>query len=545
MKTQNSKPKTQNLKIQAEHQSGSNYFYAKLVVFVFLLGWLGFLLSEKIDLATADLGRHIKNGEWVVAHNFDLKNPDSPVHKNFYSYTHPDFPVVNHHWGSGVIFFELHKIFGFSGLSVFYIFLSVLTFAIFFYVAKRESNFTIAVILSLFLIPLIAERREIRPEIFSYFFAGFFLWFVWSWRKRELAANRLYILPILMIFWVNLHVYFFLGIFLFGIYWFFDILRLVFFRQSDEEFLETVGRVKTLTVVSAFSMLAAFLNPFGWRGLVYPLQIFKNYGYTIVENKSVSFVEKYGIINPNFLLIKIVIGALILSFVLLFFVDRKKISFTYFFFALFFGITGWMAIRNFTLLGLFALPILAANFNGIFTPNEKNNLPAKENGLALAYILVFIFAAFGNWQFATAHSEERGIGLLSSEMKAIEFLKNEKIPGPIFNNYDIGGYLIFNLPASPKGEPEKEKVFVDNRPEAYPDSFFSEIYKPMQDNPEVFQKIDEQYNFNVIFFYRRDITPWAQNFLRDIAKNSEWVKAYEDDYAIIYLKNNEKKKGDY
>ena len=73
------------------------------------------------------------------------------------------------------------------------------------------------------------------------------------------------------------------------------------------------------------------------------------------------------------MLIKVVLILMTLSFVLLFAVDRKKISIRYFLFAIFFGVMGWLAIRNFTLLGFFALPILASNFENIFTPNRKDN----------------------------------------------------------------------------------------------------------------------------------------------------------------------------
>ena len=81
---------------------------------------------------------------------------------------------------------------------------------------------------------------------------------------------------------------------------------------------------------------------------------------------------------------------------------------------------------------------------------------------------------------------------------------------------------------------------MDNRPEAYPDSFFSEVYKPMQENPDIFEKIDQEYNFNAVVFSRNDITPWGMNFLKTIKENPNWAKVYEDNYAIIYLKNNEK-----
>lgn len=504
----------------------------KIVIFLLLLAWFGFLMAEKIDLTTADLGRHLQNGRWVVDNHFNIFQKDSPVHENFYSYTNPDFQVPNHHWGSGVLLFLIYKIAGFSGLSLFYILLSLFTFSIFFLIAKRESNFTIALLLSLLLLPLMAERREIRPEIFSYFFAGVFWLVLWLWQKKELVTSRLFILPILMIFWVNLHVYFFLGLFLIGVFWLVEMLPIFFSKLEDEEFLKKAARFKSLSWVLVLSILASLISPFGLKGLLYPLQIFKNYGYTIVENKSVWFVENYGIVNSNFLLIKTVLALMILSFMLLYAADRKKISMRHLLFAFFFGVIGWMAIRNFTLLGFFALPILAANFENIFTPNRKDNSPAKENGLAVVYITVAIFAVFASYQFISLHSPDRGVGLLLGNEAAGEFLKSEKIAGPIFNNYDIGGYLIWNLPA-------REKVFVDNRPEAYPDSFFSEVYKPMQENPDVFKKVEAQYNFNAIVFSRNDITPWGMNFLKTIKNDPDWAKVYGDNFALIYLKNNE------
>ena len=85
----------------------------------------------------------------------------------------------------------------------------------------------------------------------------------------------------------------------------------------------------------------------------------------------------------------------------------------------------------------------------------------------------------------------------------------------------------------------QEKVFVDNRPEVYPNSFFSEVYKPMQENAAIFEKVDEEYNFNAIFFYAHDITPWGMNFLKNIKENSGWALVYDDNYAVIYLKKND------
>jgi hypothetical protein len=254
-----------------------------------------------------------------------------------------------------------------------------------------------------------------------------------------------------------------------------------------------------------------------------------------VENKSVGFVENYGIVNSNFLLIKVVLVLLALSFFILAIVNRRKVSAGNLVLAIFFGLMGWFAIRNFTLLGFFALPILAVNVKGVFSDEEGGNKEKrrmKEEGLTLFLIIVLIFSGFGSWRFLEQHWRDKGFGLLPGANAAADFLKKNDIKGPIFSDYDIGGYLIFNLP--------NQKVFVDNRPAEYPGDFFTKVYKPMQENPDIFKKVDEEYDFNTIVFYRNDITPWAQAFLKSIKDNQSWSPVFADDYAIIYLKNKER-----
>ncbi|MDD5489573.1 MAG: hypothetical protein PHP25_02760 [Candidatus Moranbacteria bacterium] len=487
------------------------------------------MYARKIDLATADLGRHIKNGEWVVEHKFNLRDKNSPLFENYYSYTNPDFSAINHHWGSGVVFYYIWKLFGFNGLSLFYILLSLAAFSIFFWIASRESNFTLTALLAFSLAPLMAERTEIRPEVWSVLFSAVFLFLLWKYSRGKMSWKWLLLLAPLQIVWVNFHVYFFLGLFLAGTFWFSEIARIVFQKLTDEEFAKKIKMVKVLTFMLFLVSLASLVNPFGLEGLLYPLKIFKNYGYTIVENKSVSFVENYGVMNPNFALIKAVLILTVLSFVLLLFVNRKKIFLAHLIFAVFFGVMGWVAIRNFTLLGFFALPVLAYNCHAVFGQKEGEKNFAKENGIAILYITVAAIGLWCNFKYVSAHWEKMGIGLEPGVAKSAEFFQKENIRGPIFNNYDIGGYLIFFLP-------EGEKVFVDNRPEAYPDAFFSQVYKPMQENADIFKKVDQEYNFNTVFFYSHDITPWGMNFLKIIQENPEWAKVFGDDYAVIYKK---------
>jgi len=76
-----------------------------------------------------------------------------------------------------------------------------------------------------------------------------------------------------------------------------------------------------------------------------------------------------------------------------------------------------------------------------------------------------------------------------------------------------------------------ENVFVDNRPEAYPPEFFQNEYIPMQQNDTIWKVEEQKYNFNAIWFYRLDMTPWAQQFLITRVSDPEWVPIFVDDYT--------------
>jgi hypothetical protein len=123
-------------------------------------------------------------------------------------------------------------------------------------------------------------------------------------------------------------------------------------------------------------------------------------------------------------------------------------------------------------------------------------------------------------------------GLFPDINRSAEFFKAEKLSGAIFNNYDIGGYLIYHLFP-------QEQVFVDNRPESYSGDFFQKIYIPMQQSEDVWKKYEQQYDFNVIYFSRHDLTPWAQPFLIRRLQDPAWAPVYTDAFVLILLKRND------
>ena len=64
----------------------------------------------------------------------------------------------------------------------------------------------------------------------------------------------------------------------------------------------------------------------------------------------------------------------------------------------------------------------------------------------------------------------------------------------------------------------------------------------MQEDEKIWNKYSTEYNFNSIFFTITDATPWGQNFLIQRVKDPIWIPVYADQFAIIFLKDNDENK---
>mgnify|MGYP001605336402 FL=1 len=198
-----------------------------------------------------------------------------------------------------------------------------------------------------------------------------------------------------------------------------------------------------------------------------------------------------------------------------------------------FAILSFLGIRHFSLYGLSLIPLFLNYSYILYTKTEDTQKLEKHIirsiGISVFMLIFILFFFRTNLPFYT----DFGIGLKENVNNSMNFYKTQDITGPIFSNYDIGSYLIFHLD-------EKEKVFIDNRPETYPVSFLQNEYIPMQNDDTVWDKEQNKWQFNVIYFYRLDMTPWAQEFLIKRISDPLWAPVFVDDYTIIFLNRNEK-----
>jgi hypothetical protein len=127
-------------------------------------------------------------------------------------------------------------------------------------------------------------------------------------------------------------------------------------------------------------------------------------------------------------------------------------------------------------------------------------------------------------------SKSVGMDVREDGKAGADFLLQNNLPGRIFNGFDNGGYTIYRLYP-------KYKVFVDNRPEAYPADFLQNTYIGLENNDDLRKEVFKKYNIHTVIFTHTDQTPWGINFVTHILADSLWKLVYYDEYSLILTDN--------
>jgi len=480
----------------------------KLLVILFL-SYCSLFFFARPHLPTLDLGRHIINGREIIENG-------SVFEDNHYSHTSPDFMAVNHHWLFGVFAYLGYELGGFPLLVISNALLNLLAIGGVLLVASKISSTKSALIAGVFLLPLLIDRNQVRPETISFLFSSIFLVILWFQTKKR--RWWLTALVALQIVWVNSHLFFVFGPGLVGAFF----LRSLFVKKFR-------WQLKSLGITLLGVVLASFFNPVAWRGVIQPFMIFSNYAYPVAENQSVWFFLKFHP-SPSYWYSAIV---LIITFGLVAYILKQRRSefLPLILITAVFAIAGEMVTRILSFFALLSIPLFSISFDSIWNKYAKTIHRLQENTLAVMIISTVSFVGLLiliRTSLFVPSLYSLGVRETPNANDSAEFFKTLNPSGNIFNNYDIGGYLIFHL------YPDY-KVFIDNRPEAYPSSFIENEYIAAQKDEQVWEEIAEKYDIGSIFVYYRDRTDWFEPFIIRRLDDPRWVAVYADQDAIILL----------
>jgi hypothetical protein len=103
---------------------------------------------------------------------------------------------------------------------------------------------------------------------------------------------------------------------------------------------------------------------------------------------------------------------------------------------------------------------------------------------------------------------------------AVAFIKQQALPGRLFNSYNWGGYLLWELPEYP--------VFIDGRTDLYNDEVINQWLQVVRAEPG-WQQILDRWGVRLVL-----IEP-AMPLVGHL-KNAGWQELYRDDVAVVYAR---------
>jgi len=480
-------------------------FYLPLLLLgVFLIA---FTVSSDFS---QDLGRHLALGKIMV-------ETHSVPSVNAFSYTNGTYPFLNHHWLAEVFFFLLFRAGGIGALQVLKVFLLFACVGIAYMTAVRFARPILTVGIGLVLLPFLVERSDIRPELIGYVLFSLLLWYVCN---PDIQKKFSWLPVPVMAVWINVHISFVFGFVLLGVH---AISGLVRWHENSKRYKP----VLKILLICAASVAVLFVNPQGLDGIAYPFRIFANYGYSIVENQTMFFLRGM-VFNP--LITYYFLFSVPVAFGMFLLVRKRKIDHAALF--LIFSLLPLWQIRHLPFFVLVALPFLSEAYEGTIEIPARRMLKsyAVPTGIGLLGvvfgILIWFFGANTYYQ-AFDMSKKFGWGAVEDGKAALNYVNAHPLKGNIFNNFDNGGYLIYRLYP-------RYRVFVDNRPEAYPKEFFQNTYIPLQEKDEVQQDVFRKYSIHTIIMAHTDQTPWARTFLARTIGDKRWRMVYLDSAYVIF-----------
>src|SRR5215470_8032775 len=227
-----------------------------LSLFLKLLSIGGGLLSD------GDTGWHIITGQNILK-TFTIPRADP------YSHTMNGAPWVAHEWLADVILALFHSAMGLNGPVLLSAAILVLTFLLLYSWMLRQTSEALTAAIFTIIAALGSMLHWLaRPHIFSLVLTlAFVIILDLYWRG---GRNRLWLLPLLMVLWVNLHGGYILGLALVFLYAAANlIIRVTASKEGDPLW----KAVKPLVIAALATLAATFVNPHGPAILIFPFHL--------------------------------------------------------------------------------------------------------------------------------------------------------------------------------------------------------------------------------------------------------------------------------
>lgn len=350
-----------------------------------------------------------------------------------------------------------------------------------------------------------------RPQMMSFLLSTVTLYLLDRYKRH--GENWLWILPPLMVLWVNLHSGFAIGFILIGAFIGGEIISQIMTSKAPETL--TWRGIGILILIAVLCVGALVINPYGVTMLTYP---FRTAGIGSLQ----AYIQEWN--SPDFK------GRETWPFLILLFGTMAAAGFSkrgwdWTDLALVSG-TAFLSLiwqRNFSVFAVAAAPVLARHLDTILVNQGwvlRRSRPVRGGLLILNWVILGlvllgaclkIYVALNAKTVTEAQAEFLPV-------RAAAYLNTARPAEPLFNTYNWGGYLLFTTP--------QYKVFVDGRTDLYDDLILTEWRLTLlgQNWEQTFQK----YGIRLVVI-EKDVPLVAQ-----LQSAPGWRLTYSDSQAVIF-----------
>ena len=495
--------------IQSLFPKRSDYFIPVLILVMV------FLLAARTPLDT-DLWWHLAAGRqsWQSG---------SPMVVDVFSFTRNGSQWINHSWLSQLMLYGLYQWGGWLALGGWVALLAATSMG-FVYAQMRGPA-----IFRAFLIVLASTVAAVvwspRPQLVSLALFSILGWvlFRYKWQKKD----QLWSIPVIFLFWTNLHGGWALGFMLLGLVLGGELLNHGLGNRSPE--VLTWLEIRRLAIWTAVSVPVLIIHPNGLAILKIP---FQTVGVQVLQQ----FIQEWS--SPDFHeLFQQPYLWLLLALLASFGLSGRRVDISDLLVVIWFGALGLIARRNFGPFALAAAPVLSrymwaaihnrSDFHtsepdawgpGPEDPIKFRRRPRWQKAVNLILVGVFGLAAMIKLYIVTYPDLVNANADLSNPAGAINYLAQHDAEGRVFNEYNWGGYIIWQYP--------RLQVFVDGRTDLYGDTIIGEWMQILQAKDDWAKRLEHWQVDWVLIDGSRPLAGALQP--------SQWEKVFSDDHSVLF-----------
>lgn len=482
------------------------------------------MVGPKFVSADGDASRHLTVGEYMLSNGI--------LRQDVFSHTKAGEEFVPYEWLAETASALTYRVAGLAGPVLLHGAAIALTFALLYsHLRRRGHPLLLALAVTLLAAASSALHWLARPHVFTFLGTAVFASALDLWYRRQTRRRALWLLPAVMVLWVNAHGGFLIGLILVAAYAGADIMR--WLARDGFEAEAARDRLRALALPAIATIGATLVNPAG-PGLY--AHVTGYFGKRLLVNRTHEYL------SPDFHEADALpFLAMLLGLILCFGWSRIRpslhegllcVGFTYF---------ALHSARNIPLFAIIAAPIVAAQLEAFALPSlatrwhrvvgtvadfvsRRNEVYGRMEDRARGHL--WPITAVGGLVLAAAFQVHSGVEPLNvrfdsarQPVAAAEYLKANPPEGNGYNELVWGGYLLHQL------WPEKQ-VFIDGQTDFYGEELTRD-YLRVAELSNGWQSVLDHHDVRWVIY------PTNTPLVRALAAMPDWQVTFQDETATV------------